>query len=110
MVTHIHKSAPKRLYPKEHRKAKGVSAQTMAGRLGIERESVYRLEREWPTRMTPEKQAQWADALGINPDELFHLPGATSLDALAAAVPDDLKGLATEVAADALRRFVAGRR
>ena len=29
----------------------------MAALLGIERESVYRLEREWLTRMTPQKQS-----------------------------------------------------
>jgi DNA-binding XRE family transcriptional regulator len=41
----------------QNAEAKGISAEQMAGRLGIERESVYRLEREAYTRLNPEKQA-----------------------------------------------------
>ena len=59
MVTRIHRGARRRLFLREHRQAKKISAETMAGRLGIERESVYRLEREtW--RVNPEKQAAYA--------------------------------------------------
>ena len=70
MVTRIHKHVRARLYPKEHREAKGVSAETMAGRLGIERESVYRLEREAQTRMNMAKQAAYEAALGLDPGAL----------------------------------------
>lgn len=106
MVTRIHKTARRRLFPKEHREAKGVSAEAMAGRLGIERESVYRLEREAQTRMNPEKQAEYAHALGIEPEELWSLPGAPSVDALIRAESDELKAMA----ADIVRRLVAGQR
>src|SRR5437870_5021128 len=71
MVTRIHKSARRRLFLKEHREAKGVSAEQMAGRLGIERESVYRLEREAFTRLNPEKQAAYAAALDLEPESLW---------------------------------------
>jgi len=85
-----------------------VSAEAMGEWLGIERESVYRLERK-PGRIKSETQAAYAAKLGIEPEDLWRLPGGPSLDGLAASVPEDLRGLATEVAADALRRFVARR-
>lgn len=98
VVTRIHKHAKRRLFLKEHRKAKGISATTMAGRLGIERESVYRLERE-PRRVNSEKQAEYADALGIEPEALWRLPGATSLDALVSEAPEDVKSMAVDIVA-----------
>lgn len=101
MVTRIHKSVRRRLFLKEHREAKGISAEYMAGRLGIERESVYRLEREhW--RMNPEKQIGYADALGIEPEDLWRPPGTPSLDALVSNAPEELKIMA----ADIVRRLV----
>lgn len=73
MVTEIHKGAIRRLFLREHRKAKGVSAPAMAGRMGMERESLLRLEREW-RRCGPGKQAKFAAALDIDPEELWRLP------------------------------------
>ena len=104
-VTKIHPTAKVRLFLREHRKAKGVSATTMAGRLGIERESVYRLERELG-RLDPEKLAQYAHALQIKPTALFSPPGAISLDALVADSDEETKAMA----ADIVRRLVAGQR
>ncbi len=106
MVTRIRRGARLHLYLKEHRDAKGVSAAMMAGRLGIERESVYRLEREWRTRMTPDKQIQYAAALGIEPNALLHPPGGPpSLHAIIAEAPDEVK----KMAADIVSRLVASR-
>jgi transcriptional regulator with XRE-family HTH domain len=102
MVTRPRKAQRRRLFLKEHREAKGVSAATMAAKLGIERESVYRLERElW--RVNSDKQADWAHALGIEPEALWRPPGAISLDAMVAAAPDELR----EMAADIVRRLVS---
>lgn len=92
MVTRIHKHAPKRLFLKEHREAKGVSAETMAGRLGIERESVYRLERE-PRRVNAEKQAAYAAALDMEPEELWRPPGTPSLDSLVKGIPEEVRAM-----------------
>lgn len=103
MVTRIRKSTKARLFLKEHREAKGVSALAMAGRLGIERESVYRLERE-PWRVNGDKQAAWAYALGIEPAALWSPPGRPSLDAMIAEAPQDVQ----DMAADIVRRLVAG--
>lgn len=105
MVTRIHGHGPKTLYLREHRKAKGVSAVDMANRLGIERESVYRIERE--ERANKKRQAQWAAALDIEPEELWRLPGSRpSLDAMISKAPPDVQ----EMAVDIVRRLVAGRR
>jgi lambda repressor-like predicted transcriptional regulator len=65
----------RRLFLKEHREAHGVSAAAMADRLGIERESLYRLEREAMTRLNGQKQAAYASALGIEPETLWQPPG-----------------------------------
>lgn len=105
MVTRIRKSARKRLFLKEHRESREISASVMAGRLGIERESVYRLEREqW--RVTADKQAAYADALGIEPEDLWRPPGHPSLDSMVKGMPADVQ----EMAADIVRRLVAGGR
>jgi transcriptional regulator with XRE-family HTH domain len=111
MVTRIHRHArPRKLFLKEHREAKGVSAEAMAGRLDIERESVYRLEREAHRRMNIDKLHAYADALNIEPAALWQPPGTISLDDLASSVPTDLRAMATDAAADVLRRFAAPRR
>lgn len=101
MVTRIHKHVKRRLYLKEHRKAAGVSAVAMAGRLGIERESVYRQERE-PRRVDSEKQADWAAALNIEPEALWSPPGTPSVDNLLRAAPEDVQIMATDI----VRRLV----
>src|SRR5262245_1209073 len=93
MVTRIHKHARRRLYLKEHREAKGLSAEMMSGRLGITRESLYRQERE-PWRVNSEKQAQWADALQIEPEALWRPPGAISLDELVRNQPAEVRDMA----------------
>lgn len=102
MVTRIHKYVRPRLFLKEHRKAKGMSAETMGGRLGLERESVHRLERH-PERASAEKQAAYAHALNIEPEDLWHPPGTPSLDGMVKAAPDELRTMA----ADIVRRLVA---
>lgn len=103
MVTRIHGRRPRRLFLKEHREAKGVSAEQMAGRLGIERESVYRLEREAMTRASPEKQAAYAEALDIAPEALWSPPGTPSLDAEVSGAPEEIRLMALDI----VRRLVA---
>lgn len=104
MVTHIHKHARRRLFLKEHREAHHVSAAAMAGRLGIARESVYRLEREfWRADYTT--QLGYAEALGIEPRRLWSAPERPSVDDLLAGTTDEI----ATMAADIVRRLVAGR-
>ncbi len=107
MVTRIHGHRKPQLHPRLWRKAKGISASQMAGRLGIERESVLRLEREAMQRMTPEKQAEYANALGIAPEALWWLPDNPPLETLVEEAPEDKKELAIDMAEN-LRRYVRG--
>ena len=88
---------------KEHRKAKRVSARDMATELGIERESVYRIERK-PQKLRVETQIAYAAVLGLDPEALWRLPGTPSLDAIVKSAPANVKIMA----ADIVRRLVAG--
>lgn len=95
---------PRYLYLLQWRESRRLSAETMAGRLGIARQSVYRWERDqW--RLTPDKIAAYAAALGDNvrPEQLWRLPDETpSIDAMLADQPKELK----ETAVDIVRRLV----
>lgn len=82
-----------RLYLREHRKAHHVSPVDMAQRLGIERESLYRQEREWWRA----NAVDWADALGVPVKSLYGLPGAVSLDDILEGASDNLKKLAADI-------------
>lgn len=70
MVTRIRKGARSRTFLREWRKHRGLDAVTIAGRLGIERESYYRWERE-PNRINLGEISALADALGIEPEHLW---------------------------------------
>lgn len=93
----------RRLFLKENREAKGISAETMAEKLGIERESVYRLEKKFG-RIKAETQAQYAAALGLEPEDLWRPPGTPSLDSLVAGAPDDLRQMAADIVSRLMRR------
>jgi transcriptional regulator with XRE-family HTH domain len=101
MVTRIHKMARRRLFLREHRKAKGVSAEAMAGRLGIERESLLRLERELH-RVNSEKQAAYAHALDMEPEDLWRPPGNPSIDAMVHDAPENVRSMVVDI----VRRMV----
>lgn len=93
-----------RLFLKEHRESKGLSAEVMGAKLGIERESVYRLEREAATRCNPKKLFAYARALGVEPEDLWHPPGAPSLDGMLAASDDATRRLAADIISRILKK------
>jgi transcriptional regulator with XRE-family HTH domain len=94
----------RRIFLKEHREAKEISAETMAERLGIERESVYRLEKK-REKISAEKLARYAAALGLQPEDLWRPPGsAPSLDSLLAAAPDDVRAMAADIVGRLVQR------
>lgn len=90
-----------RLYLREHREAKNIGASEMAERLGIERESLYRLERN-ADRIDWRKACEYAVALGVAPVELLNPPGTISIDAMLANMPVEYR----EAARDILVRLV----
>lgn len=109
-VVRIGHRQPLRLYLREWREYKELDAETMGGRLGVERESVYRVEREAMKRAIPEYQAAYAEALGIEPGRLWHPPPPKgeplppSLDEMAQKAPEAVRGMVFDV----VRRMVGG--
>lgn len=98
-----------------HMKAKGISPNDMAGRLGIERESMYRQAREWRiVAKDREKLQKWIVGLGYEDEEpLWHLPTEPpkpSLDAQVEKLPEPVRELAREMAADIIKKFATSRR
>ena len=66
----------RRLWLREHRKAAAISATKMAQALEMERESVYKLERNWE-RATARQQAIYAKEARIDPGALWSPPEGT---------------------------------
>ena len=62
----------------------------MAKALGIERESVYRLEKH-PERSNGEQQAIYARECGVHPGDLWEMPKDTAR--VAKSVPDGIESL-----------------
>ncbi len=87
-----------KIYLREHREAKKVAPSEMAKKLGIERESVHRLERK--------RMVKWAAAyarhLNLTVGELYSPPGIQSLDAIIALAPE-----MRDLAVDIVTRLVA---
>lgn len=73
MVTRIRKGARIHLFIKEHMEAKGISDETMAGRLGVARETIWRRYSE-QHRLNPLKIAEFAHAMGLEPEDLYRPP------------------------------------
>jgi transcriptional regulator with XRE-family HTH domain len=103
----IRKGTKPAVYLREWRKFKNVRAPDMAERLGIERESYYRLERK-PFTLSLAELLVVADALGISHEQLWRPPPEPglrprpSLDAIVQDTPDSqVEGLA-----DMLRRAI----
>ncbi len=103
MVTRIrqHRQRLLHLYLAEWRESKGLSVETLAERMDVDRTTIWR----WETgarRPTPGRVAQIADALQIAPGDLWRRPdGRPSLDAIAKDAPDDV----FEAVVDIVRRL-----
>lgn len=104
----------RRLHLKAHRKSQGISAPEMGEKLGIERESVLRQEREW-WRVKPPMQLKWAAVLGCDVEDLWSPPPtkpatptiarAQSLDAIVKDAPADVHKMIVDI----VSRMVAGK-
>lgn len=81
------------LYIQEWIEFRGLSDEKVANRLGKARETVWRWRTE-QHRLNPEKIAELASALDLEPAELYRPPDKPSLDALAAGLDDDLRNRA----------------
>lgn len=105
MVTRIHRGnkRPPALYVKEWQTHWHISPEAMAGRLGIKRESYYRLLRE-PHRINIPKLHELAAAMGhsMTAQDFFSPPDRPSMDAMVQDAPEDLQ----KTAVDIVRRLV----
>jgi transcriptional regulator with XRE-family HTH domain len=101
MVTRIGTRRARRVFLREWREAKDVSPEQMAGRVGIERESYYRWERE-PNRLNSGKMAIAAEALEIEPEDLWRLPpkpdDPPSIDQIVRDASDEQRKLVVDLA------------
>jgi transcriptional regulator with XRE-family HTH domain len=105
MVTRIGTGKRQHLYIEEHMRAKGLSDQDVADRLETSRVTVYRWRKE-QRKLTPEKIAALAEAIGIDPEQFWRLPGRPSVDAILRDAPIEI---VAEIAAEAARKVVRGR-
>lgn len=108
MVTRIRQGTKRRLYLVEWREKVGVSAETLADRIGVTRQTIHRWEREqW--RMDPRKQIAYAEALNIEPQDLWNLPSRPSLDGMMADASDEMQQQAAEMIAILMKTGTARR-
>src|SRR3990167_2564453 len=87
MVTKILQKRRAHLYIEEWMEHLNLSYETLGGRLNVSRTTVWR----WATqqhRLTPEKIAALAEAMGLHPEDLWRPPSRPSLDAMVADAPD----------------------
>lgn len=104
MVTRIRRGARPRFYIKEHREDQGLTLDQLAGRVGVERNTIWRWEND-QRQVTPEKAGALADALGL-PDwtDLTRPPGVRSIDAMLADQSDDIREIALDIVARLIQR------
>lgn len=96
----IRRGAKTHYYIKEHQEALGVSDETLGGRLGVDRTTVWKWANEqW--RLRPAKVDAIEDALGLERGQLSRMPNAPakeSIDALVAEAPDNVRQAIVEFA------------
>lgn len=103
MATRIHKRARHHLYITEWFEACGLNDEQVANRLDppVDRATVFRWRKE-QHRLNPEKIANLANALDLDPTDFYRPPGRESLDAILRDAPDEVQSMA----ADIVRRMV----
>jgi transcriptional regulator with XRE-family HTH domain len=101
MVTRIGKGRRQHLYITEWFEHLGLDDTKVAGRLDMDRTTIFKWRKE-QHRLDPDKIAALADALGIEPQQLWSLPGRRSLDAMLVGAPNEV----VDTAADIVERLV----
>jgi plasmid maintenance system antidote protein VapI len=98
MVTRIHSRRPPQLFIKEWQEHWGITPSALAARIGVTRESYYRLLRE-PPRITIPKLHEIAYAMGhgMTAQDFFRPPQRPSMDAMIENAPEDLQRTAVDI-------------
>lgn len=84
------------LFITEHLLAAGLSDQQAATKLGVNRETVWRWQEE-QHRLDPQKILQIADVCGVEPGDLWRMPGFRSIDKMLNGAPEDIQELAVDL-------------
>jgi transcriptional regulator with XRE-family HTH domain len=100
----IRRGARGHLYIEEWFETRGLNDEKVGNRIGVDRATVFRWRKE-QHRLNPQKIAALAEALDIEPEELWRPPSRRSLDALIKDAPDEV----VDMAFDVLKRM-AGKR
>lgn len=101
MVTRIRNGARPHPYMTEWREHMGLSVETVANRMGRDRTTIWRWE-AGKRRPKPADLAAFANALNVEPGDLWRLPsGRPSVDAILKNATDDV----AEAVADLARRL-----
>jgi transcriptional regulator with XRE-family HTH domain len=101
MVPRIGPRVPRRIFLSEWMEKGNLSDERLAGRLGVERETVNRW-RNYPQRLSLPRIEEIAGALDIEPADLWRHPDRPSADALLRDAPEDVQINAVEM----LRIFI----
>lgn len=96
MATRIGQRRRAHLYIDEWFAHRGLNDEKVGARLGLDRTTVWKWRKN-QSRLDPAKMDALAEALDIEPHELYRPPTSPSLDAIAKDYPDDLKQKAAEI-------------
>lgn len=100
----IRRGARPHLYIEEWFKERGLNDEKVGNRIGVDRATVFRWRKE-QHRLNPEKISALAEALDLEPQELWRPPGRPSLDALVKNSSDDVLNMAFDI----VKRMAGGR-
>lgn len=102
MVQRIGPKKPQRLFLAEWMKHRGLSDERLAGRVGVERETVTRW-RSYPNRLNLPTIEALAEAFDCETPDLWRDPNTPSADALLRNAPEDVQSKAVEMIGILLR-------
>lgn len=103
MATRIRRHARPHLYLEEWIAHRGLNPATLAGRMDMDRTTVWRWVKE-QHRLNPEKMAQLADALDLDVSDLFHPPPSGSIDGMLRDQPDEVRDMAADIVSRLIKR------
>jgi len=96
MPARIGPRRPRRLYILEWREARGLTQDRLAERLGVSSMTVSRWERG-TSLLNTDVMGALADALDIEPEDLFHHPDQPSANALLRGQPVEIRDQAISI-------------